>query len=127
MENKQIKIPGPDHPIKIVRNPNRIKVVVDGKVIADTEQALTLYEANYPPIQYIPRKDVNIALLQRSTDKTYCPYKGHCSYYHIPIGGKKAENAVWSYENPHPAVEKIKEYIAFYPDRVDSISETQFA
>ncbi|KTC85476.1 DUF427 domain-containing protein [Legionella drozanskii] len=127
MENKKIKIPGPDHPITIERNPNRIKVVVGGTIIADTERALTLYEANYSPVQYIPRKDVDMSLLKRSSNKTYCPYKGDCFYYDIPIGGEKAKNAVWSYEAPFPAVKKIEGYIAFYSDRVDAIHETQFA
>lgn len=127
MKTKPIKIPGPEHPITIERNPNRIRVVVGGTVIADTEQALTLHEANYPPVQYIPRKDVDLSLLQRSANKTYCPYKGDCSYYDISIGGKKTENAVWTYEAPYAAVGKIEGYFAFYPDRVDAIDETQFA
>lgn len=127
MENKPIKLPGAEHQITIERNPNRIKVVVSGTIIADTEGALTLYEANYPPVQYIPRKDVDLSLLQRSANTSYCPYKGDCSYYNISIGGKKTENAVWSYEAPYPAVGKIEGYLAFYPDRVDAIDETQFA
>lgn len=123
--DKKILIPDANHPINIEPNPNRITVVVDGKVIADTHHSLTLSEANYLPVQYIPRKDVNMALLQRTNNETYCPYKGNCSYFSIPTSGEKSENAAWTYENPYPAVKAIKEYIAFYPNRVDSISEKQ--
>lgn len=127
MENKQIRIPGSDHPITIEQNTNRVIIKIEENVIADTYNALILREANYPPVQYIPREDVNMALLQPSTHKTFCPYKGNCSYYNVAIDDKKIENAAWSYENPHNAVERIRGYIAFYPERVDSINETQFA
>src|SRR5712675_3613344 len=120
---KTIKIPGPDHPITIERNAHRIVVAVAGRVVADTREALILREASYPPVQYIPRKDVDMKLLQRTDNTTYCPYKGDCSYYSIPSGGEKSVNAVWTYENPYPAVARIKGYVAFYPDRVDEIAE----
>ena len=123
MKQKQIKVPGPDHPISIERNPARIVVSVASTVIADTRNALTLREADYPPVQYIPRKDVDLSQLKRTDHVTYCPYKGDCNYYSVPAGGKKSVNAVWTYENPYPAVEQIKEHVSFYPDRVDEIAE----
>jgi uncharacterized protein (DUF427 family) len=123
MKTKQIKLPGPDHPIAIQRNPGRVVVSVAGRVIADTRNALTLREADYPPVQYIPREDVDLSQLKRTDHVTYCPYKGDCSYYSIPAGGEKSVNAVWTYENPYPAVAQIKEHVAFYPDRVDHIAE----
>ena len=86
---KIIKIPGPDHPITIERDAHRIVVVVAGRVVADTRAALTLREASYPPVQYIPRKDVDTALLERTDHATYCPYKGDCAYYSIPLGGER--------------------------------------
>ena len=121
MAEKDRRIPGPDHPITIERNPAHISVTVGGKVIADTREALTLREASYPAVQYIPRKDVNMSLLERTQHSTYCPYKGDCSYYSIPSGGGKSVNAVWTYEAAYPAVAAINEYLAFYPDRVDKI------
>jgi uncharacterized protein (DUF427 family) len=120
---KPIKVPGPDHPITLEGNTKRVVVKAGGKVIADTRQALVLREASYPPVQYIPRKDVDMTLLQRTDHATYCPYKGDCSYYSIPEGGPRAVNAVWSYEAPHPAVAPIAGHLAFYPDRVDAIEE----
>ncbi|RUL77745.1 DUF427 domain-containing protein [Dyella choica] len=113
--------PGPDHPITLTRNPQRIVVKAGGHTIADTHRALTLQEANYPPVYYIPRADADMTRLERSSHFTYCPYKGDCSYYSIPSGGERATNAVWSYEKPHGAVAAIKDYLAFYPDRVDAI------
>ena len=121
MAEKARRIPGPDHPITIERNPAHITVTVGGKVIADTREALMLREASYPAVQYIPRKDVNMSLLERTQHSTYCPYKGDCSYYSIPSGGAKSVNAVWTYEAAYPAVAAINEYLAFYPDRVDKI------
>jgi uncharacterized protein (DUF427 family) len=120
---KPIKIPGPDHPIMIERNPARIVVSLAGRIVADTREALTLREAAYPAVQYIPRKDVNMALLERTDHATYCPYKGDCSYFSIPLGGSRSINAVWSYEAPYAAVTPIKDHLAFYPDRVDAIEE----
>ena len=121
MTNKSIKIPGPDHPIAIEANPSRVVVRVGGEIIADTNNALTLREASYPPVQYIPRRDVDMDALTRSEDTTYCPYKGDASYYSVPIGGDRSRNAVWTYETPFEAMAQIKDYIAFYPDRVDEI------
>jgi uncharacterized protein (DUF427 family) len=122
MADRAIKIPGPDHPISIEANPSRVTVRVGGRVIADTREALTLREASYPPVQYIPRRDVDMSALTRSSDTTYCPYKGDAAYYSIPVGGTRSINAVWTYETPFEATAQIKEYVAFYPDRVDKIS-----
>jgi uncharacterized protein (DUF427 family) len=122
MADKPIKIPGPNHPISIDANSSRVVVKVGGKVIADTRNALTLREASYPAVQYIPRRDVDMTALTRSEHTTYCPYKGDASYYSIPAGGNRSLNAVWSYETPFEATAQIKDYVAFYPDRVDEIS-----
>ncbi len=123
MKEKQIKNPGPDHPISIQHNRARVVVSVAGRVIADTRNALALREAVYPAVQYIPRQDVDFSQLERTDHATYCPYKGDCNYYSIPGGGKKSVNAVWTYEDPYPAVAQIKGHVAFYPDRVDEIAE----
>src|ERR1700730_14617528 len=122
MADKPVKIPGPDHPIWIDAHPARVVVTVGGKVIADTRDALTLREASYPAFLYIPRRDVDMTALTRSEHTTYCPYKGDASYYSIAAGGDRSVNAVWSYEAPFEAMSRIKDYLAFYPDRVDEIS-----
>ena len=123
MAARPIKVPGPDHPISIKANPLRVVVSVDGRTVADTREALTLREAVYAAVQYIPRKDVDMSLLERSAHATYCPYKGDCAYYSIPLGGERSVNAVWTYETPYAAVAQIKDHVAFYPDRVDAITE----
>lgn len=120
---KPIKIPGPDHPISVSHHPMRVVVTLAGRTIADTGEALCLREANYPAVFYIPRKHVEMALLKRTDHSTYCPYKGECSYFSIPIGGARSDNAVWSYEAPHASVMLIKDHLAFYPDRVDAITQ----
>jgi len=122
MSVKPILQPGPNHPITIEPSGSRIVVSVGGLVVADSVDALRLQEAAYPPVLYIPLKDVNVALLERTAHTSYCPFKGDASYYSIPAGGDRSVNAVWTYEWPHPAVDVIKDYVAFYPDRVDSFS-----
>jgi uncharacterized protein (DUF427 family) len=118
-----MKLPGPDHPITVARNARRVRVRFAGKVIADTTRALSLQEASYPAVNYIPRADVDMAALNRTSHHTHCPYKGEASYFSISAGGREANNAVWSYEQPFPAMAEIKELLAFYPDRVDGIDE----
>lgn len=120
---RTIKIPGPEHPITIAKNPLRVVVSVDGHVVADTRDALTLREAHFGTVHYIPRKDVQMQLLQRTSHATYCPYKGEANYYSIPAGGERSENAVWTYESPYDSVAQIKDHVAFYPDRVGPIEE----
>ncbi len=114
---RRVLIPGPDHPITIAPNAKRVVVTANGKVIADTVAALTLKEASYPAVQYIPRADADLDALERSDHHTYCPYKGEASYFSIP-GIDQGENAIWTYETPYDAVADIEGHLAFYPDRV---------
>ena len=121
MSAKPVKVPGPEHPITIEQSTERVFVSVKGRVVADSRSALVLKEASYPPVYYIAREDVDLSALAKSEHTTYCPYKGDCSYYSIPIGGPRSANAAWCYENPYPAVRPIEGRLAFYPDRVDAI------
>ncbi|QMU76209.1 DUF427 domain-containing protein [Streptacidiphilus sp. PB12-B1b] len=123
MTDKPVLQPSPAHPITVDANPARVVVSVAGRVVADTRNALTLREASYPPVQYIPLADVDRSLLERTDTTSYCPFKGDASYYSIPAGGARSVDAIWSYEAPHAAVAEIKDHVAFYPDRVDSITE----
>ena len=118
---KEIKIPGPDHPITISAAEGTVRVTVAGRIVAESSNALLLEEKGYPPVYYIPRDDVDMSLLARTTHYTYCPYKGDCTYYSIPMGGAESEFAVWTYEEPYESVARIKEHLAFYPARVDAI------
>jgi len=122
MASKPLRVPTPDHPITIEKTPSRVVVSVGGLVVADSVEGLTLREAKYPAVNYIPRKDVRMSLLERTEHTSYCPYKGDAAYYSIPAGGKRSVNAVWTYESPHAAVAEIKDHLAFYPDRVDAIT-----
>jgi len=117
-----MKLPGPDHPITVTPHPGRVQVTLGGETIVDTTRALRLQEASYKPVLYVPRADARMDLLSRTEHGTHCPYKGDASYYSIAAGGKQATNAVWSYETPFPHMAEITGYLAFYPDRVDSIT-----
>jgi uncharacterized protein (DUF427 family) len=115
----EMKIPGPDHPIEIAYNPRRVRALYQGHLVADTAAALTLSEASYRPVQYFPRENVEMSFLSRTDHHSFCPYKGEASYYSIVMDGKIAENAVWTYEDPYPAMALIRGFLAFYPDKVE--------
>jgi uncharacterized protein (DUF427 family) len=113
-----MKLPGPDHPITITPAKGRVVVRFQGEVVADTTHALELQEASYPPVLYIPRTDVKLEHYAPTAHQSHCPYKGDASYFSLKADGKTAENAVWSYETPFPAMAAITNHVAFYPDRV---------
>lgn len=115
---RPVKQPGPDHPITIEPNPSRVLVRAGGRTVADTRRALTLREADYPPVQYVPLEDVDRSLLEPTDHATYCPFKGDASYYTI-TGSENGANAVWEYRTPHSAVAAIEGHVAFYADRVE--------
>jgi len=115
MAREQI-IPGPDHPITIEPHAGRVTVRVAGTLVADTAAALSLREADYPAVLYIPRADVHTEHLERTQTATYCPYKGDASYFSVKgEAGSLIEDAIWTYETPYPAVEQIAGHVAFYP------------
>ena len=118
-----MKIPGPDHPITLTPNPHRVRVTVAGVVVADTEAAVTLKEASYQPVQYIPRADLAANLFTPTETRTHCPYKGDAGYVAVTAGGRTVRDVAWCYETPYPAVAGIAGHLAFYPDRVESIAE----
>jgi len=118
-----VKLPGPDHPITIERNPKRVRVIFNGKTVADTAEALTLKEATLSPVVYIPREDADMSLFERTTHVTHCPYKGDAAYYSLRVGERVSENAVWTYEQPFTAMKEIAGRLAFYRNRVDAIEE----
>lgn len=111
--------PGPDHPITLEPAKRRWRAFFAGHVIADTNDALIVQEANYPPVVYFPREDVAMEYLSRTDRSTHCPYKGDAAYYTILMDGQFAENAVWTYEQPYGAVGAIGERLAFYTDQVE--------
>jgi uncharacterized protein (DUF427 family) len=108
-----------DHPITITPAKSRVKVTWRGHVIADSADALSLKEHVYPPVFYVPRKDVDMRLLQRTQSHTTCPYKGEASYYSLAADGAVEKDAVWTYETPFAGVASIKEHLAFYPNKVE--------
>ncbi len=114
-----MKAPGPDHPITVSRHPRRVRVVFGGKTVAETDRALLLKEASYPAVLYIPRDDADLSAFEKTSHETQCPYKGRASYFTLSAGGQRAENAVWSYEAPYPAVAEIKDHLAFYANKVE--------
>ena len=100
-------------------------MIFAGEVVADTRAAIRLDESDYPAVYYVPRNDVKMESLTRTTHLTHCPFKGDASYFTLESRGRTAENAVWSYETPYDEVAVIKEHLAFYPDKVDSIAATE--
>jgi len=118
MTERKMLIPNASHPIEIEDCSSTVIVSKGPLEIARTSSALTLSEASYPPVRYIPRGDVDMSQLERSTHTTYCPYKGDANYYSIAALGEAGLNSVWTYEAPLEAVGEIADHLAFYPDRV---------
>ena len=116
-----MRLPGPDHPITVAANPARVVVRLGGQVVADSLQALELRESTYPPVQYLPRRDVRMDLLARTRHTTHCPYKGDAAYYAITVDGVTVDNVAWTYGTPFPAVAAIAGHLAFYAAKVDAI------
>jgi uncharacterized protein (DUF427 family) len=112
-------IPGPAHPITVEPTNARVTVKVGDRVLVDTTSALTLREASYPAVQYVPLADIDSDAIRHTDSHTYCPYKGEASYYTIATGDSELEDAIWTYEQPYDAVAEIAGHAAFYPDRVE--------
>ena len=120
-----MKTPGPDHPITLSTDGPRMRVRYANHVIADSARAVRLSEADYPPVVYFPREDVETGFLSKTEKTTQCPYKGDATYYSAFINSDLLENVAWSYEDPYPAVEQIRGLIAFYSDRVEVYPVTE--
>lgn len=121
MTEKAVLLPGPRHPITVEPAGVRVVVRLAGQVLADSRAALTLREADYPEVFYLPREDADLSLLVRTEHESYCPFKGDASYFDIPSAGEAGSNAVWSYEQPYDAVQEIAGYLAFYTNRGASV------
>ncbi len=120
MTDRPVRQPTADHPITVEPTGKHVTVRVNGEVVADSDDALTLQESTYPAVQYIPMSDVVPGVLTSSNTTTYCPYKGDASYYHVTTAaGDTVEDAIWTYEQPYPAVGDIVDHVAFYPDKAD--------
>jgi len=113
--------PNRAHPLTVEPTDGHVTVRLGGRVVASTDRALTLREASYPAVQYVPLEDVDADALRPSTHTSYCPFKGDASYFDLVAGDDVAEAAVWTYREPHDAVAEIRGHVAFYPDRVDAI------
>ena len=118
MTQRQILVPDASHPITVTPTAGRVSVFRGDRKIADTARALTLTEATYPPVQYVPLEDVDQTVLDRTDHSTYCPFKGDAGYYAIVVDDDRADNAVWSYESPYDAVSDIAGHVAFYANQV---------
>lgn len=113
------KIPGPDHPITVRPTGARVVVRVGETVVVESDRALTLQEATYPAVQYVPLVDIDATLLALTDTHTYCPYKGEASYYSVLLPDTQLTDAVWTYPQPYDAVADIAGHVAFFPDRFE--------
>jgi uncharacterized protein (DUF427 family) len=120
MAHREVLEPSAGHPITIEPTKGRVQVRVNGELVADTAAALVLQEATLPAVQYIPLADVVRDRLTRTDTSTYCPFKGDASYYSVTTSaGETVEDAIWTYEQPYPAVAAIAGHVAFYPNKAE--------
>jgi uncharacterized protein (DUF427 family) len=115
---REIKIPGPEHPMSIEPAARPVSVTVEGIRIAESTNALILLEASYPPVYYIPIADIDMRLLDEADSTSYCAYKGDCNYFSVVTPTTTIVDAAWIYRHPYPAAALIAEHIAFYASRV---------
>ena len=120
MSTRPVLEPTAAHPITVEPTGKHVTVHVNGELVAETDQSLTLQESTYPAVQYIPLRDVVADRLKPSDTETYCPYKGDASYFHVvTAAGDTVDDAIWTYKAPYPAVGRIADHVAFYPDKAD--------
>jgi len=120
MSSRPILQPTEQHPITVAPTGRHVTVRVNGELVAETDDALTLQESTYPAVQYIPLSDVNRDLLRPTDTATYCPYKGDASYYSVVTSaGDTVDDAIWTYEEPYEAVATIAGHVAFYPNKAE--------
>ena len=111
----------PEHRVDLLPETRRVRVTFAGTVIADSSAALRVEETGHEPVHYVPEKDVRLDLMRPTEHKTYCPFKGDCSYWTIAIGPRQSENAVWGYRAPYDEATGLAGHYAFYNSRVDGI------
>ncbi|MEX0838621.1 MAG: DUF427 domain-containing protein [Parvibaculum sp.] len=109
----------PEHLLRVLPAGRRVRVHFGGETVADSMEALELFEGSYAPVFYLPRKDVRMDLLKPTESHTWCPFKGEASYWALAAGAEQVHDAVWSYEDPFVEMADIKDYVAFYPNKVD--------
>jgi uncharacterized protein (DUF427 family) len=119
MTERPVLQPSDAHPITVTPTGRHVVVRVNGEVIAETDDALTLQESTYPAVHYLPLADVVPSALVRSATTTYCPFKGEANYFHVNSADGTVEDAIWTYESPYPAVAAIAGHVAFYADKAD--------
>jgi uncharacterized protein (DUF427 family) len=127
MSQRQVLVPGPDHPITVEPSPALVTVTVGGREVASSSETLVLREADYPPVHYFPLEHVDPDVLVPSDHATYCPFKGDASYYSLDVDGRTVDDAVWTYRAPHDAVSEIAGHVAFYERLVDRIDVVDVA
>jgi uncharacterized protein (DUF427 family) len=105
--------------IDVYPTSRRVRVSLDGELLAESERALALYETGLPPRFYLPPEDVRVGLLEASDTRTRCAYKGLASYWHVRIGDTIHEDLAWAYPDPDRDGEPVRGLIAFFNERVD--------
>ena len=111
----------PDYRVDFEQTAKRVRVRLGGQTVADSTDARIMLETRHTPVYYLPRADVRMDLAERTDHESFCPFKGEASYWTLVVGDQSAENAMWSYEQPFAEVAGIRDYMAFYGDRVDAL------
>jgi uncharacterized protein (DUF427 family) len=107
-------------PPRIEPTSRRIRVVLGGETILDTQRAVRVLETSHPPVFYVPKDDLLDADLIRSSRSSICEFKGRAIYWSIRTGARTAADAAWEYPDPAPGFEALRGRIAVYPERVDA-------
>ncbi len=107
-------------PPRLEPSAKHVQVYFAGELVADSRRTLRILETSHPPTFYIPPEDVRTELLTQTAQKSFCEFKGGASYWTLKVGEQESENAAWSYPNPTKGFEAVKDYLTFYPSRVEA-------
>lgn len=116
-ERERVLAKIPDYVVEISPPCHRVRVTCEGRTIAESNAALLVKETRHADVYYLPREDVDMTLLEATDHTTFCPFKGHASYWTLKLPDAEEANLVWSYEDPYPEVEGLKDHMSFYTDR----------
>ncbi|MDW7672483.1 MAG: DUF427 domain-containing protein [Bacillota bacterium] len=97
-----------------------VKVIGGGMTIAESTNSFRVLETSHPPVYYIPKEDIAMTYLEKTSKTSYCEYKGKATYWNLKINCTVIHEAAWSYELPVPVYRAITGYLAFYAEKVDA-------
>jgi uncharacterized protein (DUF427 family) len=107
----------PNYQVDITPTADHVRILVGGQCVADSRRPLKVTETKHHPVWYLPLADVDADCIEATDHSTFCPFKGHASYWTVSIGDQLLRNSLWAYQDPYLECEPLKDHVGFYVDR----------